>query len=195
MARLREIKINDIVITVCEDSSNDIVKGEIGRITKIDSDGCFTVNFEPNEHSCGGEAYFYPSDAAMFEFYNEVKEDKTKMSTSKMAVITKKNASALKAAGKIEAGQIAINRITKMIGPKLPMMLRGYADTPVARIVIANLFSLAVQQYAPNNEKAQLISDAMMEGAMLEFVQSFNLDQMLDGVLDGIDMSKLSLQD
>lgn len=194
MARMREIKINDIVITVCEDSSNDIVKGEIGRIVEIDSDGCFTVDFEPNEHSCGGEVNFFPSDAAMFEFYNEVKGE-NKMATSKIAVMTKKNASALKAAGKIEAGQIAINRITKMIGPKLPMMLRGYADTPVARIVIANLFSLAVQQYAPNNEKAQLISDAMMEGAMLEFVKSFNLDQMLDGVLDGIDMSKLSLQD
>lgn len=33
-------------------------------------------------------------------------------------------------------------------------MVRGYVDTAVGRVVIANLLNFAVSQYAPNNRKS-----------------------------------------
>lgn len=116
----------------------------------------------------------------------------TPKSTTKAALLIEKNKQAAITAAKIEAGTIAVNRITALIKPKLPMMLRGYAETPAARIVIANLFSLAVQQYAADNEKAVIISDAMMQGAMLEFVKSFNIEAALEQVVKGVDFTKLT---
>lgn len=119
----------------------------------------------------------------------------TPATTSKATAIINKNKAAAITAARIEAGSIAVNRITNMIKPKLPMMMRGYAETPVARVVVANLFSLAVQQYAADNKKAQLVADAMMEGAMLEMVKSFNIDALLGEVLKGVDFTKLSVEE
>lgn len=111
---------------------------------------------------------------------------------SKTAVLVAQNKEALITAAKIEAGSIATKRIIDLIKPKLPIMARGYADTAVARVVVANLFSLAVQQYASENKKAEVIADAMMQGAMVEFVKSFNIEQIIEQVTKGVDFTKIT---
>lgn len=125
-----------------------------------------------------------------------VEKEETKMASTpvktKTSVLIEKNKAAAIQAAKLEMGQIAVNRIVKLVQPKLPMMLRGYADTAVARIVVANLFTLAVQQYAPENEKAEIIADAMMQGAMVEFVKSFNIEQIIEQVTKGVDFTRIT---
>lgn len=111
---------------------------------------------------------------------------------TKIATLVAANKSAAITAAKIEAGTIAVNRIITLIHPKVPMLMRGYLDTPVARVVVANLFNIGIQQYAPTNEKAALIGEAMMEGSMLEFLKSFKVEDYLDQVLAGVDISKLT---
>ena len=70
-------------------------------------------------------------------------------------------------------------------------MVRGYVDTAVGRVVIANLLNFAVSQYAPGNRKAVIAADAAMQAAMLELVQSFNVGEMIDEVLKGVNLSSL----
>ncbi|QEQ93478.1 hypothetical protein HWC65_gp049 [Salmonella phage 2-3] len=108
---------------------------------------------------------------------------------SKVSSIVAANKSAVVNAAKLEAGKIALTQITKVAAKKAPFMVKGYIDTPIGRVVIANLLSVAVDQYAPTNQKAKAVAGAAMEAAMLEMVQSFNIAEMIDEMVKGIDIS------
>lgn len=108
---------------------------------------------------------------------------------SKVSSIVAANKSAVVNAAKLEAGKIALTQITKVAAKKAPFMIKGYIDTPIGRVVIANLLSVAVDQYAPTNQKAKAVAGAAMEAAMLEMVQSFNIAEMIDEMVKGIDIS------
>lgn len=107
-------------------------------------------------------------------------------------VVAAKNKSAVVAVAKLEAGRIAIKQVSRVVTPKLPMMIRGYADSEIGRLVMANLFNFAVTQFAANNQNAQLVADAMLEGAMLEMLQKFNFEEMINEVVNKVDISKLT---
>lgn len=116
-------------------------------------------------------------------------ENKGKNTMTKIANIVAANKSAVVNAAKLEAGKIALTQITKVAAKKAPFMIKGYIDTPIGRVVIANLLNVAVDQYAPSNQKAKAVAGAAMEAAMLEMVQSFNIAEMIDEMVKGIDIS------
>lgn len=116
-------------------------------------------------------------------------ENKGKNTMTKITNIVAANKSAVVNAAKLEAGKIALTQITKVAAKKAPFMIKGYIDTPIGRVVIANLLSVAVDQYAPTNQKAKAVAGAAMEAAMLEMVQSFNIAEMIDEMVKGIDIS------
>lgn len=120
-------------------------------------------------------------------------ENKGKNTMTKIANIVAANKSAVVNAAKLEAGKIALTQITKVAAKKAPFMIKGYIDTPVGRVVIANLLSVAVDQYAPSNQKAKAVAGAAMEAAMLEMVQSFNIAEMIDEMVKGIDISTFTV--
>ncbi|UPW38296.1 hypothetical protein ESCO30_00009 [Escherichia phage vB_EcoS_ESCO30] len=120
-------------------------------------------------------------------------ENKGKNTMTKIANIVAANKSAVVNAAKLEAGKIALTQITKVAAKKAPFMIKGYIDTPIGRVVIANLLSVAVDQYAPNNQKAKAVAGAAMEAAMLEMVQSFNIAEMIDEMVKGIDISTFTV--
>lgn len=120
-------------------------------------------------------------------------ENKGKNTMTKIANIVAANKSAVVNAAKLEAGKIALTQITKVAAKKAPFMIKGYIDTPVGRVVIANLLSVAVDQYAPTNQKAKAVAGAAMEAAMLEMVQSFNIAEMIDEMVKGIDISTFTV--
>lgn len=119
----------------------------------------------------------------------QITENKGKNTMTKIANIVAANKSAAVNAAKLEAGKIALTQITKVAAKKAPFMIKGYIDTPIGRVVIANLLSVAVDQYAPSNQKAKAVAAAAMEAAMLEMVQSFNIAEMIDEMVKGIDIS------
>ncbi|ADW79989.1 hypothetical protein SSP1_060 [Shigella phage SSP1] len=121
--------------------------------------------------------------------HTQTTENKGKNTMTKIANIVAANKSAVVNAAKLEAGKIALTQITKVAAKKAPFMIKGYIDTPVGRVVIANLLSVAVDQYAPSNQKAKAVAGAAMEAAMLEMVQSFNIAEMIDEMVKGIDIS------
>lgn len=114
--------------------------------------------------------------------------------TAATALIAKNKSAAITTA-KITVGKAAMKQVTKLVSPKLPMMVRGYADTPVGRLLIANIFSFAVANYMANNKKAAIVADAMLEGAMMETMSSLNLEEMLEDLLDKVNISKLESLD
>lgn len=125
---------------------------------------------------------------------NSTNQEEKTMSNVKTTVsaVTAKNKSAAATVAKIEAGRIGVKQVAKLVTPKLPMMVRGYADTEIGRLVMANLFNFVVTQYAPNNKNALLVADAMLEGAMLEALQSLNVEGMINEVISKVDLSKLT---
>ncbi|QJA18017.1 hypothetical protein vBSenH9_52 [Salmonella phage vB_Sen_H9] len=125
--------------------------------------------------------------------HTQTTENKGKNTMTKIANIVAANKSAAVNAAKLEAGKIALTQITKVAAKKAPFMIKGYIDTPIGRVVIANLLSVAVDQYAPSNQKAKAVASAAMEAAMLEMVQSFNIAEMIDEMVKGIDISTFTV--
>lgn len=107
------------------------------------------------------------------------------------SVMVAGNKEAFKASAKMRTGKMINKRVVGAIAPKLPLMVRAYAQTDLGEAVIANIVAMGVIKYLPNNEKAVLAADAMITGAADEFLGSFNLEAMVDDVLDGIDLSVL----
>ena len=102
------------------------------------------------------------------------------------------NKDAITLAAKLEVGKVATQTIGKAVKKQLPMMIRGYADSPFYNIVIANMAGIALREFAGNNEKAMIVSEAMIQSAAVEMMSSFNIDEMIADMLKDIDVSKLT---
>lgn len=121
---------------------------------------------------------------------NNSETGEVKMSKVNNIVTANKNAAV--SVAKIEAGRIAVKQAVKLVKPAVPVMARGYLETALGELVVANLFKFAVDNFAANNNKAKVVADAMLEGAMLGAIQSLNVEKMISDVLDKVDISKIS---
>lgn len=174
-------------------------------IMAFDDNGNFLLPSELYDRVCDGDivdaGFSFEREASTDNIENhavnsntqnvstQTTENKGKNTMTKIANIVAANKSAVVNAAKLEAGKIALTQITKVAAKKAPFMIKGYIDTPIGRVVIANLLSVAVDQYAPTNQKAKAVAGAAMEAAMLEMVQSFNIAEMIDEMVKGIDIS------
>lgn len=83
-------------------------------------------------------------------------------------------------AGYMEAGRIANNQVTKLVAAKAPLMVKGYIDTPVGKVILANLTAMAVEQFRPTDAKLKKVSVAMMTQAYQELIQTVDIEGMLN---------------
>ncbi len=102
------------------------------------------------------------------------------------SIVLNENKSAVKLAAQITAGNILVDRATKIVTPHLPLMAKGYAQTDIGQAVIANVVAGAIVHFLPTNEKAVMASQAMINSAMLKLAGSFNFEDMVNEFLDGI---------
>jgi len=122
-----------------------------------------------------------------------------KLTGNKMTTSLKQTAAATlesnKAGGilalKVAVGKAANRTAVRAIKGKLPMMARGYADTPLGALVVANLAQVAVHQFASTNLKAATVADAMVQAAMLDVVNMIDIDTLMDGILDKVSDTKI----
>jgi len=117
------------------------------------------------------------------------KEAKEKPMSNKMNKVISKNTDAAKVAAKITAGKAVNAVVLEKLKPQLPMLMRGYADHPLASIVVANVVSFAVDSMASDNEKAVYIANAMMQAAMTDFLGKFDIEKLLTDVLKAADVT------
>ena len=167
------IKINNETHTSYQKTSTSIGTRVIKWPTKVvlvsDIEKAFSINKE-KKHTL----------EYRIDFINTT--EKTKMSKTKQVV--NDNVEAAKNAAVISAGKALNAAIAEKVKGQLPLMARGYAETPIGAIVIANLVNFAVQNFAAHNDKARWVADAMLQAAMVDFVSSFNIESMLKEVLD-----------
>ena len=107
------------------------------------------------------------------------------------SVMVEGNTAAFKQGAKRRSGKMINQRVVAAIKPRLPMMARGYLDSELGSALICNAVAAAAIKYFPANEKVTLAADAMITAAADDFIGSFNIEEMIDGVLDGIDLSTL----
>lgn len=101
-------------------------------------------------------------------------------------VLVSANKEAAKESASIVAGRILNKRVAKIVAPKLPLMVRSYAQTQLGEAVLANVVAGVLIHVMPENAKVQLASNAMIQAASLELLSSFNIEEMIDELLDGV---------
>jgi hypothetical protein len=83
-----------------------------------------------------------------------------------------------------EAGRIANNQISKIVATKAPLMVKGYVDTPLGKLVVANIFALAVEQFRPNDVQLGKLRNAMITSAYQELIQTINIEGMFTELME-----------
>lgn len=101
--------------------------------------------------------------------------------------INKANATA---AAYLEAGKIANNQLVKILKPKTPMVVRGYLDSPVAKLVVANLMNMAVTQFKPDNTQLNQLSQAMICQAYQDVLGQIDIESFLEDFLSSNEIKK-----
>ena len=107
----------------------------------------------------------------------------SKLKTTTLNTLEQNKQAAIIAA-KVDAGRIINKQVIKQLKPHVPMLLRGYLDTPLAPVIAANVVAMIGNH--TDNSKVKKISELMLLGAADATVQSFNLDKIIDDVLAGI---------
>lgn len=123
---------------------------------------------------------------AVFTAFNEKNISKPTPKENKMKTINEvisKNTTLAQSAAFLEAGRIANGQATKFASKQLPMMVRGYADTPLGRLVMANIASTAATQFRPNDKRLGRLADAMIVMAYQEVIQSFDIEKLINDML------------
>jgi hypothetical protein len=110
-----------------------------------------------------------------------------KQGTEEMTIIAKAleaNKQTAVSASFLEAGRIANNQIAMLLAKKAPMMVRGYVDTPVGKLVVANVATLAAEQFRSNDPKLKKLTQAMMVQAYQELIQELDIEGYIDALLN-----------
>ena len=105
------------------------------------------------------------------------------------------NVDAAKVAAKLTAGNSLNKVVLAKVKPHLPFGTKGYADTALGAVVVANLAVLAVQNFAAGNEKAKYAADAMLQASMLDFMGQFKFEEMLADVLTAVELPEIEVNE
>jgi hypothetical protein len=117
----------------------------------------------------------------------------TQMKTDNMVKrTTDANMNAAKVAATITAGKTLNAIVAQKVTPKLPFGVKGYADTVFGRVVIANIADFVVKQFMGNNYKANMATEAMMQAAMLELADSFDLEGIVADLVDSVNLEAVA---
>ena len=104
--------------------------------------------------------------------------------SSKLNTVIDSNKSAATVAAYQEAGRLANKKAREVLAKKAPLMVRGYVDTPIGGLVIANLAMLAQQQFRPEDARLVKLTRAMQVQAYQELIQSFDIESFIDELME-----------
>jgi hypothetical protein len=108
-----------------------------------------------------------------------------------MNEIATENLAAAKSAAVITAGTIANTQLAKLVAKKSPMMIRGYVDTPIGKLVLANIVSQAFKHMRPGDAKLELLSEGMMIAAYQNVIGTIDLDGLIDEFVESASVSRV----
>lgn len=111
-------------------------------------------------------------------------EGKTLMSHSSRAISVNKDA-AIQAA-QIVLGKTVLDKVTKEITKMLPRAAKGYADHPLAQVLLANALLFLVQNYGNGDSRIESMAEATLVAAMLNAGEAADISGIISKVFDGI---------
>jgi hypothetical protein len=129
----------------------------------------------------------YFKSAEIDKFFNKIKEKEM----NQMTRVMNQNIDAAKDGALIAAGKTLNTVVKGRIAEAAPRKYRKLINHSIADIVVANVASFAVQNFAAQNQKAVLAADAMMRAAMVEFISSFNFEKIITDTLANVDLDSL----
>jgi len=100
------------------------------------------------------------------------------------------NKAAATSAAFLEAGRIANNQLTKVASKKLPIVVRGYADHPLGKLVIANLAAMAAQHFRGDDANLKKLTSAMTVQAYQELIQTVDIEGIIDELLESKEVKR-----
>lgn len=113
--------------------------------------------------------------------------------------IVTNNANLAQSAAFLEAGRIANNTAAKFVASKAPLMVKGYVDTAVGKLIIANAAAVAVEKFRPTDRKLARLANAMITEAYQEVYRIVDIEKMLNEMLSSESvkaaLSKLDVAD
>jgi len=97
--------------------------------------------------------------------------------------VTAENIDAAKTAAILAAGNVANKQLAKLAASKSPMLVRGYIDTPIGKLVIANIVSQLVKQTRPTDAKLQALAEGMIVSAYQDVINTVDIDGLIEEFL------------
>ena len=103
--------------------------------------------------------------------------------TNKVALIT---------ATKLEVGNLALDLVTEQLLKTLPEPLRAMiAKNPASKILVANLVNILVTNTNVQDQRLLTVNESMMTVGYLEFFKTFDIQNILNNVVNQIPSNKL----
>jgi hypothetical protein len=131
---------------------------------------------------------FVKNNFVVKQFEKQPKTEETKMMNTNIQNYVDDNADAAKGAASVVAGKAINKAVLEQLKGSLPLMVRGYADTAIGRVIVANLINFAAKNFMEGNSKAEWVADAVMLAAMTEVLESFDIEKMFNEVLDKVNV-------
>lgn len=90
----------------------------------------------------------------------------------------------------LEAGRIANNQLSSIASKKLPIMVRGYAETAMGRLLLANIAMMASEHFRPEDNRLRKLTEAMAVSSYQEVLQQFDIEQMIEDLVNNKTIAK-----
>lgn len=92
---------------------------------------------------------------------------------------------------KLELGKSANKLVLAKVKTQLPPFIKGYAESPIAELIVGNIVAGLLIQFAPNNKKANILSDAMIAAGVQVAVEQFDVPGLVKELLANVDITGL----
>lgn len=105
--------------------------------------------------------------------------------------VVEQNKDAAKSAAKFAMGDVVLKQTASRLGGFLPAPVKMFLgsdalNTPIGRVVVANVIALALKQLRPGGIREEQVAEAVMYAAGVDLAQSFDINGIIDEILDGV---------
>ena len=125
--------------------------------------------------------------------FSKSTEQNTMPKSDTISSVVDTNKAALITATKLEVGNLALDLVTEQFLKTMPEPLRAMiAKNPASKILVANLVNLLVSNTNVQDQRLLMVNESMMTAGYLEFFKTFDIQNILNNVVNQIPSSKLN---
>lgn len=119
-------------------------------------------------------------------------EQNTMPKSETISNVVNTNKAALITATKLEVGALALDLVTDQLLKTLPEPLRAMiANNPASKILVANLVNILVTNTNVQDQRLLTVNESMMTVGYIEFFKTFDIQSILNSVVNQIPANKL----